>query len=136
MPLYGQLRSTLDERRVAEYVSGADSKLTVKELLARSPGDARQLLGADNYEKFKQAFQADRATAIAGAETLAPGVADDLAVKVESGLKAGGEPAKVIEDLKADSATSDQQRLQLEQTATLLRITGGNAAFLTLVKRR
>lgn len=135
LALYGQLRATLDSRRVADYVAGGDSKLTVKDVLARSPDDARQLLGAENYEKFKQAFRADRAAVVAGAETLAKGVSDELAVKVESGLQTGNEPAKVIEELKAEHATNDQQRVQLEHTATLLRITGGNAGFLKLVKR-
>lgn len=135
VPVYSALRAALDARKVSDYVSGVDSALTAKELLARSPDDARQLLGADNYEKFRVAFQTDRNTAVAGAQALAQGVPDDLAVKVEAGIKTGAPAETVIETLKNDTATSNAARPLLDQTASLLRITGGKTDFLGVLKR-
>lgn len=46
LPLYANLRASLDERKVADYVGGTDDatgKLTVKDLLARSPAEAELL---------------------------------------------------------------------------------------------
>jgi hypothetical protein len=54
-PLYADLRASLDERKVADYVEGTDSataKLTVKDP-PRPPAEAQLLLGADNYAKFR-----------------------------------------------------------------------------------
>jgi len=136
LSVYGELRATLAARKVADYVEGADSALTAGEVLARSPADAKQLLGDAPYEKFRAAFLADRAATLAGAEELAKGVPDALLLKVDHGLQTGTPPAKVIEELKADNSLGDQQRPLLDQTANLLRITGGNAAFLKLVKRK
>ncbi|HPT49671.1 MAG TPA: hypothetical protein PLS67_02160 [Accumulibacter sp.] len=135
LPVYSELRAALDARKVSDYVSGVDSTLTAKELLARSPDEARQLLGADNYEKFRVAFQTDRNTAVAGAQALAQGVPDALAVKVEAGIKAGTSAETVIETLKNDTATSSAARPLLDHTASLLRITGGKTGFLGVLKR-
>lgn len=137
-PLYADLRASLDERKVADYVEGTDSataKLTVKDILARPPAEAQLLLGADNYAKFRAAFQADRNAAIAGAEELGKGVPEALLVKVETEMKAGTPAEAAIDKLKADTATNGNTRPLLDHTANLLRITGGKAGFLNLVKR-
>ncbi|HPI60632.1 hypothetical protein, partial [Zoogloea sp.] len=76
-----------------------------------------------------------RAAAITGAEALAKGVPSELAVKVEAGIQAGTPAETVVEKLKTDTATNSATRPALDQTATLLRITGGQAGFLKLVKR-
>ena len=138
LPLYANLRASLDERKVADYVGGTDDatgKLTVKDLLARSPAEAELLLGADNYAKFRSAFQTDRRTAVTGAEVLAKGVPQTLIVKVETELKAGTTAEVAIDKLKTDATTGSEARPILDQTANLLRITGGKTNFLTLVKR-
>jgi hypothetical protein len=111
LPVYSELRAALDARKVSDYVSGVDSTLTAKELLARSPDEARQLLGADNYEKFRVAFQTDRNTAVAGAQALAQGVPDALAVKVEAGIQAGTSAETVIDTLKSDERRSRHRSL-------------------------
>lgn len=137
-PLYADLRASLDERKVADYVEGADSataSLTVKDILARPPAEARLLLGADNYARFRDALQADRNAALAGAEALGKGVPQTLIVKVETAIDAGTPAAAAIDQLKADSATNGNTRPLLDHTANLLRITGGKAGFLKLVKR-
>ena len=134
-PLYADLKSSLESRKVSDYVEGSDSALTVKEVLARSPEDAEKLLGAEDYARFRKNYQADRAAAIAGAEALAKGVPDALAVKVEAGIQAGKPAESVVETLKTETAASSADRPVLDQTATLLRITGGQAGFLKLVKR-
>ena len=138
LPLYANLRASLDERKVADYVGGTDDatgKLTAKDLLARSPAEAELLLGADNYAKFRSAFQTDRRTAVTGAEVLAKGVPQTLIVKVETELKAGTTAEVAIDKLKTDATTGSEARPILDQTANLLRITGGKTNFLTLVKR-
>ena len=104
-------------------------------MLAKTPEEAQQLLGAESYEKFRSAFQADRAAAVAGAEALAKGVPADLAVKVEAEIQAGKPAEAVIEKLQTETAASSANRPVLDQTANLLRITGGQASFLKLVKR-
>ncbi len=134
-PLYADLRVGLESRKVAEYVSGAESPLTVGEVLAKTPEEAEKLLGADNYEKFRNAFQADRAAAVAGAEALAQGVPADLAVKVEAEIQSGKPAEAVIEKLQTETAVGSVNRPALDQTANLLRITGGQAGFLKRVKR-
>lgn len=137
-PLYANLRASLDERKVADYVEGTDSataKLTVKDILARPPAEAKLLLGADNYARFRAAVQADRNAAIAGAEELGKGVPQALVVKVEAEMNAGTSAEAAIEKLKADSATNGNSRPLLDHTANLLRITGGKAGFLKLVRR-
>lgn len=134
-PIYADLRANLERRKVADYVSSTDSQLTVKEVLDKSPEEAEKLLGAESYEKFRSAFQSDRAAAVAGAEALAKGVPAELAVKVETEIQAGKPADAVIEKLQADTATASANRPILDQTANLLRITGGQASFLKLVKR-
>jgi len=134
-PIYADLRAGLESRKVADYVSGSDTPLTVKEVLAKTPDEARQLLGAEQYEKFRSAFQADRAAAVAGAEALAKGVPAELAVKVEAEIQSGKPADAVIEKLQTETATTAATRPVLDQTANLLRITGGQASFLKLVKR-
>lgn len=134
-PIYADLRAGLESRKVADYVRGSDTQLTVKEVLAKTPEEAEQLLGAENYEKFRSAFQADRTAAVAGAEALAKGVPADLAVKVEAEIQAGKPAEAVIEKLQTETAASSANRPVLDQTANLLRITGGQASFLKLVKR-
>lgn len=137
-PLYADLRASLDERKVADYVEGTDSataKLTVKDILARPPAEAELLLGVDNYAKFRTAFQADRSAAIAGAEALGKGVPETLIVKVEAEMNAGTPAEAAIDKLKADTATNGNTRPLLDHTANLLRITGGKTGFLNLVKR-
>ncbi len=131
--IYANLRAGLESRKVADYVSGSDSPLTVKEVLDKSPEEAEKLLGAESYEKFRSAFQADRATALAGAETLAKGVPEVVAVKVETEIQSGKTAEAAIETVKGDVASAN--RPILDQTANLLRITGGQASFLKLVKR-
>lgn len=131
--IYADLRAGLESRKVADYVSGSDSTLTVKEVLDKSPEEAEKLLGAASYEKFRSAFQADRATALAGAETLAKGVPEVVAVKVETEIQSGKTAEAAIETVKGDVASAN--RPILDQTANLLRITGGRASFLKLVKR-
>jgi DNA gyrase inhibitor GyrI len=54
---------------------------------------------------------------------------------VEAGIQAGKPAETVVEKLKTDTATNSTTRPALDQTATLLRITGGQAGFLKLVKR-
>jgi hypothetical protein len=133
--LYVDLKSGLESRKVADYVKGSDSQLTVKEVLASTPDEAEKLLGAERYAEFRKNYQADRAAAITGAEALAKGVPSELAVKVEAGIQAGTPAETVVEKLKTDTATNSATRPALDQTATLLRITGGQAGFLKLVKR-
>ena len=89
----------------------------------------------DNYAKFRSAFQTDRRTAVTGAEVLAKGVPQTLIVKVETELKAGTTAEVAIDKLKTDATTGSEARPTLDQTANLLRITGGKAGFLNLVKR-
>ena len=89
----------------------------------------------ERYAEFRKNYQADRAAAITGAEALAKGVPSELAVKVEAGIQAGTPAETVVEKLKTDTATNSATRPALDQTATLLRITGGQAGFLKLVKR-
>jgi hypothetical protein len=134
-PLYADLKSSLENRKMAEYVKDSDSRLTVKEVLASTPEEAEKLLGAEGYAEFRKNYQADRAAAIAGAEALAKGVPSELAVKVEAGIQAGKPAETVVETLKTETAISSANRPILDQTATLLRITGGQAGFLKLVKR-
>jgi len=134
-PLYADLKSSLENRKMAEYVKDSDSRLTVKEVLASTPEEAEKLLGAEGYAEFRKNYQADRAAAIAGAEALAKGVPSELAVKVEAGIQAGKPAETVVETLKTETAISSTHRPILDQTATLLRITGGQAGFLKLVKR-
>jgi hypothetical protein len=45
--LYVDLKSRLESRKVADYVKGSDSQLTVKEVLASTPDEAEKLLGAE-----------------------------------------------------------------------------------------
>ena len=106
-----------------------------EDILARPPAEARLLLGADNYARFRDALQADRNAALAGAEALGKGVPQTLIVKVETAIDAGTPAAAAIDQLKADSATNGNTRPLLDHTANLLRITGGKAGFLKLVKR-
>lgn len=134
-PIYADLRASLDQRKVADYVSGADAGLTVKDILAQSPAEAEQRLGADNYAAFRKAVQADREAAIAGAEVLAKGVPGALADEVETGIQAGTSATVVIDKLKTETATGAATRPLIDQTANLLRITGGQAGFLKYVKR-
>lgn len=133
--IYTNLRESLAERKVADYVEGSNSQLTVKEVLNLSAAEAKQTLGADTYAKFTETYQADRSAAVAGAETLAQGVPTDFAVKVETEAQSGAPVAAVIEKLQADTTVTSVERPVLEQTATLLRITGGQTNFLKLVKR-
>ncbi|WP_374475539.1 hypothetical protein [Zoogloea sp.] len=133
--LYVDLKSGLESRKVADYVKGSDSQLTVKEVLASTPDEAEKLLGAERYAEFRKNYQADRAAAITGAEALAKGVPSELAVKVEAGIQAGTPAESVVETLKAETATNSTNRPVLDQTANLLRITGGQAGFLKRVKR-
>jgi hypothetical protein len=134
-PLYADLKSSLENRKVADYVKDSDSALTVKEVLASTPEEAEKLLGAEGYAQFRQSYLTDRAAAIAGAAVLAKGVPNELAVKVEAGIQAGKPAETVVETLKTETATSSANRPLLDQTASLLRITGGQASFLKLVKR-
>jgi hypothetical protein len=134
-PIYADLRAGLESRKVADYVSGSDSQLTVKEVLGKSPEEAEKLLGTASYEKFRSAFQADRSAAVAGAEALAKGVPADLAVMVETEIQSGKPAEVVIEKLQTDTTAASANRPILDQTANLLRITGGQASFLKLVKR-
>ena len=54
---------------------------------------------------------------------------------MEAGIQAGKPAESVVETLKTETAASSADRPVLDQTATLLRITGGQAGFLKLVKR-
>lgn len=56
-------------------------------------------------------------------------------MKVEAGIQAGKPAETVVEALKTETATNSANRPVLDQTANLLRITGGQAGFLKLVKR-
>ena len=139
-PVYADLKSSLEKRKLADYLKDGDNPpnvgdMTVGEVLTRSPEDAKKLLGAENYKAFRETYQADRSAAIAGAETLARGVPADLAVKVESGIQAGKPAEAVVEALRTEAAATGAERPILDQTASLLRITGGQAGFLKLVKR-
>lgn len=133
--IYVDLRASLAERRVADYVPGSASALTVGEVLARPPAEAERLLGADDYARFREAYTADRADAIAGAQTLAEGVPATLAAKVEAGLQSGKEADVVIATLAAEAPASGSERKVIDETAKLLRITGGQAGFLKQIRR-
>lgn len=133
--IYADLRTSLGGRRVAEYVQGSDSTLTVGEVLARPPAQAERLLGKDNYVKFREAYAADRSGALAGAETLAKGVPSGLATRFEAELQSGHGTAAVIAKLAAEAPATGAEREAVDETAKLLRITGGEAGFLKLVRR-
>jgi len=139
LPLYAKLRAGLDARKLSDYMSdsvgGADPTLTVRDILSRSPEEAERSLGADGYARFRSAFQADRKAAIDGAEALAKGVPAATADRLEADIGAGTAPDVAIDRLKADTTTGSAARPALDHAATLLRVTGGNAAFLKLVKR-
>lgn len=133
--IYADLRTRLGERRVAEYVPGSASALTVGEVLARPPAEAERLLGKGNYMKFREAYTADRSAALAGAETLAKGMPATLATRVETELQSGHSAEAVIAKLEAETPATGTERKAVDETAKLLRITGGEAGFLKLVRR-
>lgn len=133
--IYVDLRASLAARRVADYLPGSDSTLTVGEILERAPADAERLLGSDDYARFRAAYAADRADALAGAELLARGVPATLAATVEAELQSGKSAEAVIARLEAETPATADERKVVSETARLLRITGGQADFLKRVRQ-
>lgn len=133
--IYADLRTSLAERRVADYLPGSDSTLTVGEILERPPAEAERLLGGDDYARFREAYASDRADALAGAELLARGVPATLAATVEAELQSGKSAEAVIAKLEAETPATADERKVVSETARLLRITGGQAGFLKQVRQ-
>ena len=131
--LYADLRQTMGERKISDYVPDAKTELTANEVLARSPAEAEAVLGAETYKAFTAAFTTERAAATAGAEVLSKGVAAAVADQVETEIRAGSTPAAAIEKVRA--STSIENQPMLDSAATVLRINGGNLAALRRIKR-
>ncbi|WP_295591231.1 hypothetical protein [uncultured Lamprocystis sp.] len=131
--LYADLRRTMGERKISDYVPDAKTELTAEAVLARSPAEAEALLGAETYKQFTAAFTTERAAATAGAEVLSKGVPTAVADALETEIRAGSTPAAAIEKVKA--GTSIENQPLLDSAATVLRINGGNLAALQRIKR-
>ena len=133
--LYADMREKLAARKVKDLVPGADTELTAKALLERSPAEAEQLLGTVNYAKFRDAFSAERTAATEGAVVLAKGIPETLSVKLANEIAAGRSAEEAIVRVKADRSVAVGNEAVLDGAATLLRINGGDLAALNRLRR-
>ena len=115
------------ELRQQYLAQPADRRAMVEAVLAQPDVQANLVRAADlsgsglSVSRRNQEF-------LAKVDTAEAGLANTIADPVERRRAA-------IDQLKADSATNGNTRPLLDHTANLLRITGGKAGFLKLVKR-
>jgi hypothetical protein len=133
--LYAEARAKMAERKVADFVPGASTDLTAREVLVRPPAEAEQLLGRETYGKFLEAFAADRTAATEGAKALAGGIPAAVAVQIQVEVSAGSTAEAAIAKVKANAATAAETRALLDNAAVLAKVSGGDLRFLNLARK-
>lgn len=146
--LYVETRQRLEERPVRELVPDLPRKdvldsLKVADVLARTPLEARELLGGTaNLQKLRSAFLTDRKNALEAAAGLAEGVAPEVVAKVEAEVAAGQKPEAVLEKLKKEEEAKPLEERDntlmrnLSNAETLLRVSGNRLDVLRPLRRQ
>jgi hypothetical protein len=145
--LYAETRQRLERRPVRELLPDLPQKqvldaLTVADVLARTPQEARDLLGGTaNLQKLRAAFLNDRKAALEAAAGLADGAPREVVATVEDAMAKGVQADETLSRLKAEEAAKPEQERdpellrQITNAETLLRVGGNRLEVLRPLRR-